>query len=154
MLPYRMHTVETTVLIVFFTAILGYALFELRGTIMGPSISIDTKEIVVHDPYTIIEGDAARITVLTINGTVIPVTEAGHFKEPLLLAPGYNVVDIEAMDTARRTTKKRLTIIYEPPTTSKVALPEASTTPTETPYEETGDTHQTTGGVASTSVIH
>lgn len=152
MLPYRHNTIGVMVLGVFFVALLGYALFELRGAFIGPSISIETKEVFVHDPYVVIQGKAERITVLTLNGATIPVTESGVFKEPVLLAPGYNVVDIEASDASHRTAKKRLTIVYEPlaATTTPSAIMEATNTP-PTQAPETSP-EQTVSGEATTSI--
>lgn len=145
MLPYRNNMFGTIVLAVFFLALLGYALFELRGTFVGPRITIDETEALVHDPYVVVQGKVERITVLTLNGAAIPVTEAGEFKEPVLLSPGYNVVDIEATDAARRTAKKHLTIVYEPvPVDSIPSAPEATSTgPSAMSEPETAE-HSTT----------
>lgn len=153
MLPYRNGTLGTIILVVFFLAFFGYALFELRGIFVGPQINIYDTETLVRDPYVVISGRAERITVLTLNGATIPVTETGEFKEPILLSPGYNVVDIEAVDTARRTTRKRLTIVYEPiPVDNTLVMPEA--TSTKSLYQELETTEQGTTTTETAPVVH
>lgn len=122
MLPYRDSTFAKIALGVFFVIAASYAYFEARGLLYGPSISVPSEIIVLHDPFATISGKADRISSLTMNGKPISVTEDGAFEEPYLLAPGYNRIALHATDKYGRTRDSVVEIMYEPPsTTSAVA---------------------------------
>jgi hypothetical protein len=125
MLPHRDSKLTKFGLTIFFLIIIGYGLYEAQGLLFGPKIHIATDMTVVHDPYVKIEGQAQRITSLSMNGKDIPVTETGQFSEPFLLARGDNEITLEAKDTYGRTTSSRVDIVYVP---SAEPEPASSTT--------------------------
>ncbi|OGG52848.1 hypothetical protein A2851_04730 [Candidatus Kaiserbacteria bacterium RIFCSPHIGHO2_01_FULL_53_29] len=126
MLPYRDSRVTYVALGIFFLIVLGYAYFEARGLIFGPSITVPSKVTEVHDPFVTIKGQADRIASLSMNGKTITVTESGGFEEPYLLAPGYNRIILDAKDKYGRSTRQAIEIIYTPSTTD---VPTTSSTP-------------------------
>lgn len=133
MLPYRDSRLTKIALGVFFLLVIGYAYFEAQGILFGPSISIPTNSIEVHDPFIIIKGQADRISSLSMNGKEIQVTESGAFEEPYLLAEGLNRIVLDAKDKYGRTSRKVIEVVYTPsalPSTELAATSTASSTPT------------------------
>lgn len=101
-------------LIAFFTAVIGYGAYELRGLISGPVIYVGQDLIEVAEQFIVIEGRAVRIATLTMNGQTIPVTEDGSFSEGYVLSPGYNRIVLEARDRYGNGTEKEIEIMYAP----------------------------------------
>ncbi len=104
--------------------IVGYSVFALEGFIRGPRIEIATPESVYIDGMRYfsyatttalvqVSGRVIRANMLFINGAEIPQNLEGNFSESLLLAPGYNIISVEAKDRYARTVKKiiELTLI-------------------------------------------
>ena len=114
MLPYRDSRFTTVALVVFFILALGYALFEARGIILGPTITVSGEVSDVHEQFVMIKGAAQRISLLSMNGKPVQVTKEGAFAESYLLAPGYNRIVLNAKDQYGRTTERVLEIIYTP----------------------------------------
>ena len=137
MRPYRESRLTRLFLIAFFILVALYALYEVRGQIIGPEISIDATPPLVHDPFIHITGSASRISSITMNGGEINVTESGAFDEPYLLAPGYNRIVLDAKDAYGRTRARVVEIVYQPDAKSVLAAtstaPVASSTPQKTP---------------------
>lgn len=133
MLPYRDSRLTTLLLGIFFILAILYALFEARGQLIGPIITVDTRAAIMEDPLLIIEGHTERISSLTMNGREIPVTENGSFREPYLLAQGYNRIVLAAEDSYGRSTVRVLEIMYAPEenatiTSAMPPLPQAAST--------------------------
>ena len=118
MLPHSDGKLTKIGLTIFFVLILIYGLYEAQGLLFGPKIQVSTETTVVHDPYVKIEGQARRISALSMNGKDIPVTEKGEFSEPFLLARGDNRIALVAKDTYGRSTSSYVDITYAPGTQS------------------------------------
>jgi len=134
MLPYRDNRLTYIALGIFFLIILGYAYYEARGLLFGPSITVSSDITEVHDPFITIKGQADRIASLLMNGKTIPVTEDGAFEEPYLLSVGYNRIVLDASDKYGRTRRQAIEIVYTPkadaaPTPVATSTPSASSTP-------------------------
>ena len=112
MLPYRDSRFIRIILIGFFVVVLAYAYFEGRGLLTGPTISVSGRAMEVSQPFITIEGQAQRITSLSMNGKAIPVTEDGAFSEPYVLSPGYNRIVLDASDRYGKTTERLIEIVY------------------------------------------
>ncbi len=132
MLPYRDSRLTYIALGIFFLIVIGYAYFEARGVLFGPSISTALQETEVHEPFIMIKGQADRIASLLMNGKAISVTETGTFEEPYLLAPGYNRVVLDARDKYGRSRSKVIEIVYTPTTTNPDIIPAAATSASST----------------------
>ena len=130
MLPYRDSRITRIVLVTFFILVALYAYYEGRGLLYGPAIEIDNRVMEVSEPFITIEGNARRISSLSMNGTSIVVTEDGAFSEGYVLAPGYNRITLSARDRWGKTTERSIEILYTPSTRSGQA-PTASSTATQ-----------------------
>ena len=135
MLPYRDSHLTYIALGIFFLILLGYAYYEARGLLFGPSITVASDIIEARDPFITIKGHADRITSLSMNGKVVPVTEDGAFEEPYLLSAGYNRIVFDASDKYGRTSRQAVEIVYTPPTspTATATSTSASSTPSVAP---------------------
>lgn len=106
--------------------IIGYAYYEGRALLYGPSIEISPRVMEVSEPYITIHGTARRIAALYLNGTPVPVTEDGAFEEGYVLVPGYNRILLDAKDKYGKTTERVIEIMY---------TPESNTSPPANPPE-------------------
>jgi len=138
MLPYRDSRLTYIALGIFFLIVIGYAYYEARGLLFGPSITVSSGITEVREPFIVIKGRADRIASLSMNGKTIPVTEEGVFEEPYLLSPGYNRIVLDAADKYGRSRRQAIEIVYTPATntglTDSTSLtasssPQATTTP-------------------------
>ena len=134
MLPYRDSRLTYIALGVFFLIVIGYAYFEARGLLFGPSITVSSSVTEVREPFIMIRGQADRISSLSMNGKTIPVTEDGAFEEPYLLSAGYNRIVLDAVDKYGRSRRQAIEIVYTPSTSSgqvpdNTATSSASSTP-------------------------
>lgn len=150
MLPYRDSRFTTILLFVFFAIAIGYTLFEARGQILGPTISVPSGTQEVRDPYVMITGNAQRISSLSMDGNEIPVTKTGDFAEPYVLAPGYNRIVLDAKDSYGRSQEKVIEIMYLPNASSSSPLiyPGAGATSTPTTSSTTVEFSSSTAPVA------
>lgn len=101
------------VLIALFIA--GYAYFRSEDLIKGPKILIiapATGAIVVSEDITV-TGRAERIANLFMNDRQIFTDEQGNFSESLLLAYGYNIIEIKAKDKFGRATSRTLELVFK-----------------------------------------
>lgn len=128
MSPYRDSRWTKVILIIFFLIIIGYAYFELRGLLFGPTLTISSDVTTSHEQFILVAGKAERIVSLAMNGKEITVTEDGNFSEPYLLAPGLNRIAFDAKDTYGHVTSRTVEIMYVP---SQKTVPVASV-PAET----------------------
>ncbi len=101
--------------------IVGYSVFALDGFIRGPRIEIATPESVhgggiryfsyaTTEAAVLVSGRVIHANMLFINGAEIPRNLEGNFSESLLLAPGYNILSVEAKDRYGRATEKTIEI--------------------------------------------
>ncbi len=127
MLPYRDSRLTYMALGIFFLIVIGYAYFEAQGILFGPQIKVTSQPAEVDKPFILIRGSAERITSLSMNGKIIPVTENGAFEEPYLLAPGYNRIVLDAEDQYGRKRTKTLEIVLS----ARAVVPPQATTTTE-----------------------
>ncbi len=130
MLPYRDSKLTKIILVVFFLLVIGYAYFEAQGFLFGPEIAVGSGVTEVHDPLVTIQGQASRISSLSMNGKQIAVTENGSFSEPYLLAAGSNRIVLDATDKYGRSRRQVIQIVYTPLAASSSPTETATTTPT------------------------
>ena len=141
MLPFRDSRLTYIALGIFFLIVIGYAYFEARGLLFGPSISVSSEVTEVSEPFITIKGQAERIASLSMNGKNIPVTENGAFEEPYLLSPGYNRIVLDASDKYGRIRREAIEIVYTPkvdpePIVAATSTPSASSTPEVAPQQQ------------------
>lgn len=103
-------------LIIFISVVLaGYFIYEFRGYLMGPKIIIDVPANggAIRNSYLEVRGQALNVASLSLNGRPIYTDEAGNFKEGLLLARGYNIIELTAIDKFGRIKKEKREIVLE-----------------------------------------
>mgnify|MGYP000179512293 CR=1 FL=1 len=102
-------------IILFVVAIFGYAFFQARNIITGPTIKISSPEngSSLEESLVGIKGVAKNISRISMNGSQIFTDDKGIFSEKLLLSYGYNIITIKAKDRFGRDTKETLELIYK-----------------------------------------
>lgn len=101
------------VLVVLF--IVGYAYFRSESLILGPKIEIESpvNGETLENQLVKIEGRAARIATIFMNGRQIFTDQSGHFSEPLLLSYGYNIIKLTAQDKFGRSVSQTVELIFK-----------------------------------------
>ncbi len=92
-----------------------YSAYQARFLIGGPKIVLETPQngATVANEEVTIRGSAENIAKLYLNGEQIFTDSNGHFQEELLLAYGYNVLELRAEDRFGRDRTKTLSVIFK-----------------------------------------
>lgn len=92
-----------------------YARYETRTLLEGPVVTITYPKngATVDSSLTTIEGTAKNITKIALNNRDIFVDTEGNFREQLLLAEGYNIIEVTAQDRQGRVATTTLELIYK-----------------------------------------
>ena len=92
-----------------------YGFYKAKGFLAGPDIVIEYPENgqLVSQSYNTIKGRVVNISNLRVNGRQIFTDEEGNFETGLLLAKGYNIIEVKANDKFNREVKKLLEIVYK-----------------------------------------
>jgi hypothetical protein len=101
-------------LALFFFTLISYALFASRSLILGPKIELENTATFSEKSLIQVEGRALRSTTLHMNGYPITTNEQGFFREPYVLAPGYNQVLLEGEDRYGNKTVAHFEVVYLP----------------------------------------
>ncbi len=97
--------------------LIGYAIFNAKHLITGPSIEIfnpTTEELETSKNIFAVKGRALNVTMLKLNDRQISIDTEGFFEEKLLLSEGFNIINIEARDRFGKKTLKSRQIYYKP----------------------------------------
>ncbi len=95
-------------LILICLAVFGiYAFFKAENFMLGPKITLENPKDgqVFTSPDIKIGGQASNISLFYLNGRQIFTDKEGKFEENLLLAKGYNIIELKAEDKFGRETK-------------------------------------------------
>ena len=78
----------------------------------GPQLNITspTSGTSTDQTFISIEGFAGNVSFITMNDNQIFIDESGVFKEKLLLAPGYNIIEVKAKDRFGRIISRKVYI--------------------------------------------
>jgi hypothetical protein len=92
-----------------------FIFFQMKDVVNGPSIVIASPQngetattSLVH-----IKGSVKNATQIFLNGGQIYTDGNGQFDEELLLAKGYNILELSATDRFEHIKKKQLELIYK-----------------------------------------
>lgn len=110
----RLRTIlQITAGLVFFGIIAGYSAYQAQDFWTGPTVTINTPAdgATTSEPLIRVTGAAERISHLSLNGRQIYTSPNGRFSEPLLLAPGYNIITVAANDAFDRHTEEQVRVI-------------------------------------------
>ncbi len=107
--------VKLLLLFILIAALAGYFFYQGRGYLSGPEIIIESPYAgeVVNDAYLIVKGRVLNISTLSLNGRQIFTDEKGFFSEGLLLARGYNIIELTATDKFGRIKKEKREVVLE-----------------------------------------
>jgi hypothetical protein len=91
-------------------AVVYYAFFQSRALINGPSIMFTEPQngTALEESVVTVTGKVERIAFLTLNGRQIFVDGGGVFEEKLILLPGHNIIEVQAVDRFGRTAVETL----------------------------------------------
>lgn len=95
--------------------IIGYTAFQANKIIRGPIINIDFPKngSTINSTLVEISGTAKNIAYINLNDRKIYTDIDGHFKEELLLSPGYNIIKLDARDKFGSYTEKHLKLVLK-----------------------------------------
>jgi hypothetical protein len=107
--------IKISIVVLIITAIIGYSYFQSRNLIRGPQVAIESPAsgTTVSDPLVTVTGSASNISFITLNDRQIFIDNEGHFKEVLLLSPGYNIWTIQAKDKFGRVVSKKIELVLK-----------------------------------------
>ena len=92
-----------------------YGFYKAKGFLAGPGIAIEYPKNgqLVPQSHNTIKGRAVNISNLRVNGRQIFTDEGGNFEVGLLLAKGYNIIEVKANDKFNREVKKIIEVVYK-----------------------------------------
>ncbi len=91
--------------ILLFTLIIGYAIWQSRDLLFGIRLKVIgiTDGESFHDSVVTISGTSYHAVKVTIQDSVVPVSEKGDYTGTIALLPGYNIVSVSATDRFGKT---------------------------------------------------
>lgn len=94
--------------------ILGYIYYQMNDYLKGPILVLtepaDNSTLYQND--VLIKGYAQNISYISMNGRQIFTDQTGQFSEEILLAKGFNVVEIVVEDKYGRKNQQTLKLVY------------------------------------------
>ena len=92
--------------------------------IRGSKVQLDSlpQNTEVSDPLISLTGKTVDTRKLTINGTDVPLSPSGSFKQTILLHPGYNTITLDASDTIGHKKKQSYAFLLKELDTGTFAL--------------------------------
>ena len=91
-----------------------YFFHQSRSFLSGPKIKINIPPVVIiesGDPFFTLRGVIANTDFLFINGAKVLPDSSGNFEKTLLLAKGYNIIELSAEDKYGRAENKKLEVV-------------------------------------------
>jgi len=98
---------------IFLTLVISYGLYQMRGLINGPQIIVDAPIDGSSSSSSLvtIRGRAEQVTKLFLNGEKLTTDHMGRFESQLLLANGYNIIQLNGEDRFGRQVEKKLELV-------------------------------------------
>lgn len=93
----------------------GYFFYQMRGVIFKPYLVVDSPldGEILENGFVVIKGKAGRANALSLNGRKVFVDARGRFSHGLLLASGYNIIELTAKDNFGREIKKTKAVMVK-----------------------------------------
>ncbi len=112
--------------------VVGYSYFELQGYVRGPQIEITSMRsgFSTTTEFVIVAGRITNARILALNGATTSLDIAGNFSDRLLLADGYNIINVKVVDRYGRTEEKNIevTLVRDLETAKQITEQTATTT--------------------------
>lgn len=107
--------IKVTALTILFLTIAIYAGLKLKNIILGPQIVLSSpiSGSTYRTPLVTINGQAKRIAKIYFNDRKIFTDKNGVFSESLLLAKGYNILELKAEDSFGRKISKNVELVLQ-----------------------------------------
>ncbi|MEK7622023.1 MAG: hypothetical protein AAB415_02480 [Patescibacteria group bacterium] len=98
---------------VFGALVLSYGLYQMRGLINGPEIIVESPidGSSSASPLIAIRGRVNRVAKLFLNGELLIPDHTGNFESQLLLAQGYNIIQLDGEDRFGRRVERKLELV-------------------------------------------
>jgi len=92
-----------------------YGLFKAWDFLVGPKIIIESPKDgeTFSSSYIEIKGEVKNVSFLSLDGRQIFADQNGNFKEGLLLARGYNIIELSAKDKFNREIKIKREVVLK-----------------------------------------
>lgn len=97
--------------------IVGYSFFVLNDFMYGPRIIINNplNGYSTTTPTITVQGRVIHTNNLSINDAQTAVDLDGNFHSRLILAPGYNIIEVTAKDNYERVVEKKIEMVLVVP---------------------------------------
>lgn len=107
------RTLKVGTIVIFIAALALYVFFETREFLTGARITLITPKdgFTVSEEIVPVEGQAANISFLSLNGRQIFTDKEGAFKEKLLVPEGYTILELKGKDRFDREVIEHIRII-------------------------------------------
>lgn len=103
------------ILAIFVLIFCGYLLWQGRFLLLGPNVTFSQVPALVQESRTVtLQGTAANIVRITLNGREISTTPDGYFAEEIVLENGYTISTITAYDRYGRKRSYTQEFVYTP----------------------------------------
>ena len=91
-----------------------YGMYKAKAFLEGPGITIEYPKNgqEVGESFTEIIGRTTNLAALFLNGRQIFTDKEGRFKGDLLLAEGYNIIEVSGADKFGRAVKEKLELVF------------------------------------------
>src|SRR3989344_9606414 len=91
-----------------------YGIYRAKTFLKGPRITIESPANgqEVGESFTEIIGKTSNVSILFLNGRQIFTDKEGRFKGDLLLAEGYNIIEVSGADKFGRAVKEKLELVF------------------------------------------
>ncbi len=102
-------------LVSLFLFIVVFGFFRSKNLIFGVQITDVniTDGATVHESSLHITGNAKNALKLSLNDREISLDQSGNFDETIILAPGYNIINIKATDKFKHVDEKNYQLMYQ-----------------------------------------
>ena len=131
--PLRESRIVRLSLLLFFALLIAYGVYEAGSLLWGPQIKLPGDTVVISESHATIRGATQNVADLTLNGTVVSMTEDGVFEKEVVLMPGSNRFVLTAHDKYGRSRESAVDILYIPPRDASPPPRRAETAPITTP---------------------
>ena len=96
--------------------LLGFYFFhQSKAFLLGPNITVNFPKDgqTLTDSLVSIKGSVLNSAVFFINGQKILTDSSGNFEKKLILAKGYNVIELLAEDKFERSVNKKIEVVLK-----------------------------------------